>query len=341
MRIVAYKRITKKEKIAFLTLALAAVICIFAVIQHVNTPLQQQGSPESGGSGHSVKWMGVYVPWGENTYPDYYVCINDLRDNIQMQIAIQINNQENSGYYFKIEPSGSPPLNWTITPMTMGYIDVDEMKTFAYNGASRVNPWTIPEGLKTEQINLVVKAFYDSGYTQLYSQDNFNVTFHFIDRKSGWTILYNDNFDNWSTQGWGREWNYWGGSILYPTSEFYTSFPCSLKLSYPIMSGTPGIRTWLVKTFTWENYWGYSEAYFIFSFRTDEWRTGEDFAHYVKYDDNIVFHPGLALTPNRWFQFAVPWPVDNTTTVRIFGSTWMGPYDFSSIYIDSVYVIAR
>jgi len=322
----------------FKALLLSAAILISALMVGAVVLLNYR-SPEQTNvkSGFSVRWMG-FAPTYNNTYPEYYICINDLKsDTLVMNIALQIKNQEDRGYYFKIEKYVDPPTGWTVLPMTIGYVDGDETKAFTYS-ASRTKPTTISDGLPTENVSLVVKAYYDPSLTNLYSQDNFNVTFNFIDRlASGWTMIYRDNFDDGTTQGWSAV-----GSWVQPpivTDIYYRSFRYSLQLH----SG---------ENPAWWTEWaeaGYSksfiigagtqQAYLIYSIKSTSWPTSVRIA----FDGVIVFQPDVQPNSNTWYQFTIPLPkseipgMSKTTMVEVWATSASDAY----AYLDDVYVIVK
>ena len=154
-----------KSLIVLLVVIVVVVVSVFAwqssVIQFSGVG-DNNNSENEGASvkqGHfSVKWLG-FRPDYSNETPDYYICINNLIDDVlTMHVALRIQNFENSSYYFMIEPYGSLPANWSAVPYYLGLIEVDETRDFYYN-LSRVKPESIPEGSITETVDLVVKAY--------------------------------------------------------------------------------------------------------------------------------------------------------------------------------------
>lgn len=82
----------------------------------------------------------------------------------------------------------------------------------------------------SESVELTVKAFSDSSYSNFYSQANFTVDFHFIDITAiSWATLLYDNFDDGTTQGWQRGED--GFSMNVASYSYYRSWPNSLRFS--------------------------------------------------------------------------------------------------------------
>lgn len=185
----------------FMAIYLSIIVAISAFAVFALPKLQPKNEPVL--SNHfSVRWLG-FVPDYKNTYPDYYICINDLKDSVlQMHIAMKLENWENSSYYFSVGPQGIPPLGWTLDVMYLGEILIDQTVNFIYSNISRLKPTSIPEGLLTESVELVVRAYRDSGYSDLYSEDSFNVTYHFIDKTSPGYFITNFNINSSYTEAY-------------------------------------------------------------------------------------------------------------------------------------------
>jgi len=299
-------------RVAFALIVAAVVsLSIFAAVgdRWASIPNAGEIAPSENEQNHfSVVWRG-FIPDYEAQYPDYYICINDLvASSLVMNIRLLIQNQEASGYYFKVSAHVQPPSGWAVPDYLVGYIGVDEKKQFVYQ-MERTKPSSIPEGIITESVNLRVSAYYDASYSDLYSYDNFTVTFHFIDRTSpAWTLVYYNDFDDGTTQGWT------GGqaSTNYYRSFRYSLYGSSLSKDYYIGAD-------------------YQEAYMIFAVRFTADMPDDKPEIYI--DGKIYFRPDVAPKGNIWYQFVVPLHL-GTTNVRI--------YSYSRyMYIDDVYVVAK
>ncbi len=279
----------------------------------------------------SVNWIGFDPPGAmSDQYPDYYVCVNNLRDTtLTMNIALQIINQELDPFYFRIAQNATPPADWTLPTTDLGLINVGQTWTGTYS-LNRTKPASIAGGRLSESIDIAVKAYWDSGYTSLYSQDNFTATYHFLDRTDGvWTTLYNDNFDDNTLQGW------WRVSITTHTpygsadvsSLAYRSYPYSLALS------AGGSGTGYAKTFTVPV--EYEEAYIIFSVRNYWSAMTNSKGPRIFFNGTEYFRYDVAPSDHLWYQFSVPLPTNEATTVEIFEMR------YAFCYLDDVYVIAK
>lgn len=295
----------------FMAVYLSVIIAVSTFMVVVAPRLQTQN--EAASTNHfSVVWMGFMPlnPSYPNQYPDYIICINNvLSDPLVMNIALQIKNQEDKGYYFKIGPYGSQPSGWSLPNVPLGFVDVDQTLTFAYQ-PTRIKPTSIAGGVLTESINILVSAYFDSGLTNLYSEDNFTVTFKFIDRLSNaWSTIYYDNFDDGTSQDWIA-------SSKSVSTDYYRSFPYSLKFA-----------SYAYKSFSVAA--GYSEAYLIFSLRT-----GNSPNFNIQFDGVTYFCPDVTVGSNTWYQFAIPVPIGQSTTIKLDG---LSAYS----YLDEIYLIAK
>jgi hypothetical protein len=259
------------------------------------------------GNHFSVVWKG-FKPTYSDQFPDYYICINNLKDDsLRMYIQLNIENYENVSLYFKIDKYTEPPAGWFVGPQYLGLVAItNPILTFTYSNINRTKPTAIPAGSLHESVELAVKAYYDASYTQFYSQANFTVNFHFIDVTAPvWTKVIYNNFDDETSQGWSNgfihKWVY------------YRSWPCSYQ-SYWSPS----------KSF--DMIGNYTEAYFVAAVYTA--------APYpsIYLDGQLYFAPDTTTYGTyTWYQIAIPLPLNKATMVMI----------GSISYLDDVYVVAK
>jgi hypothetical protein len=300
-------------------LAVTLVVSAFIIAENgkLNVENEGQNFTDTLGNHFSVVWRG-FIPDYDPSYPDYYICINDLAANtIPLDIRLYIQNQESSGYYFKISPHTSAPSGWSVPEYFVGYIGVDQTKDFVYS-IERSKPLSISEGRITEKIDIRVAAYYDQSYTKLYSYDNFTVTIHLIDRSSSaWTLLYYDNFDDGTNQGWSSPYQGVG-----PSTRYYRSFRYSFAFTiYASKSYYVGA--------------GFKEAYAVLAIRFDI--SQPDGYPMIFIDDILYFKPDVGPLGNRWYQIVIPLhPGTNKIKIQHY---YPGYTAFA--YIDDVYIIAK
>ena len=295
----------------------------------------------------SVVWKG-FLPSYDNTTADYYICINDLKDtSLTMNIALQIQNFENSSYYFAVDGYILPSY-WTATAYHYGLVGVDDTVSFAYSNLARQKPTSVPEGIMNETVTLVVRAYHDPLYSLPYSQDTFDVHFHFIDLTSpSWTVLYYDNFDDGATQGWGD-----GGysPSIYEGHEstdvtfysMYRSWPGSLRLrSYPRHSGSWYYERQSHYNKTFDTNLGYSQIYMIYSIRSENYWPTTKLG--VDIDGTTYFQPDTMPDINIWYRFTIPLWEDPTLTIDIWAARSPNglSFELAYAYLDDVYIIAK
>jgi hypothetical protein len=308
----------------FMTAYVAVILAVSVFSVTLGSTTQSEIQYETTGSmkpHFSVHWMGFAPTDMQSTYPDYAICVNDLAPTtLSMSIAVQIKNQEDKGYFFRIAPWGSQPAGWNLPTSPLSFVNIGETYNFVYQ-PSRTKPTSIPGGALKETISMVVGAYRDSGLTDLYSQDNFTATFRFLDRTStAWSTISYNNFDDGTVQGWSAY-----NAAVDPT--YYRSFPYSLRAGYS------GGSHYFEKTFSIGA--GYGEAYLIYSLKSQGWSD-----YHVNFNSLTYFRPDSTPPTDLWLQFALPLGIGQTTTVRIDAGYWSAsPGGYS--WLDNVYVIAK
>jgi hypothetical protein len=308
----------------FITIASLLISRGLIFFQNNNGSLNFRNEPASARTHFSVRYRG-FLPAYDNSYPDYYVAINNLAaSTMQMSVRLFIQNQESSGYYFEVDKNGTPPSGWTINPYQLGQIPVDGTKDFVYSQMWRIVPTSISAGELIETVYLAVRAYYDSSYMNLYSQDFLNITYHFIDYKAAvWTTLYQDTFDDGTTQGWS------GGGVFEVSTAYYRSFRyslCTVSLSGEFQTA------YYTKTFSVPPQ--YSEAYLILAIRCANWAA--DFPT-ISLDGTLYFRPDMTPSNDIWYQFVIPLHA-GSTVIRLD----VAPSNVATVaYMDDAYVFAK
>jgi hypothetical protein len=295
---------------SFLVVYVSVMIAVSMIaVLGVSVLQSRNGKSETSlGTGHfSVVWKG-FEPEYSDQFPDYYICINNLKDeSLQMYSQLKIENYENVSLYFMINKYTEPPAGWFVGPQYFGLVAItDPIKTFTYFNINRTKPAAIPQGSLHESVELAVKAYYDSSYTQFYSQANFTVNFHFIDvTATVWSKVVYDNFDDGTTQGWSY--------VQIHQWQYYRSWPCSITpyYNYPFKS--------------FDLIGNYTEAYLVAAVYT--YAT----SHEIYLDGQLCFAPDTTTGTYAWYQIAIPLPLNKATTVGLAGVS----------YIDDVYVVAK
>lgn len=278
----------------------------------------------AGGLGE-LKHSGIVVGYsmandsGLSYSTDNYVCINGLNDDpLQLCVLVDFENLEPYTGYFRLESSGIPPAGWVVKPLDLGWIYFHGGTGVSFP-VTRSNPSSIAQGESVEQIKLTVRGYADYELTDLHSQRNFTVTYHFIDRMSSvWTVLEKDTFDA-STEGWT-------GLGLSVSPKYYLSSPYSLKSRVGTLS-----QGWSYSKSFQINY---STAYLICPIISNNGFSS------IKIDGK----PRFAVTSGaeeELCQLTIPLG-RGSTTVSIFGfPTGDLPGDHGLAYMDDVFLIVK
>jgi len=159
-----------------------------------------------------------------------YRDVLNLPDPVQLGITVRYFNYDDVGLYFQI--TGSAP-GYTFGTVNLGllasganaYINLD-------NFASRAKPSAgdFTNGEFEENITLTLKAYTDSGYTNLKWTHQRTVTVHWIKSDDpAWTQDVLNDFDDATVQGWAGYTTY-GSYTLDVATDYVLSAPYSLKL---------------------------------------------------------------------------------------------------------------
>jgi hypothetical protein len=186
-----------------------------------------------------------------------YRDIVNLPDPVKLGITIRYFNHDDVDLYFQITGSAT---GYTFGTVNLGllasganaYQNLDEFASRAKPSAS-----DLPNGEKEENITLILKAYTDSGYTNLKWTYERIVTVHWINSADpAFTVDVLNNFDDGTVQGWAVT-DETGNQAGYPTisvvSDYVLSSPYSVKMKQKPVSGTVQVRARLYKSFTTPN----------------------------------------------------------------------------------------
>jgi len=181
-----------------------------------------------------------------------YRDVVNLPDPVKLGLTIRYFNYDDVSLYFKIFGAGT---GYTINPVELGslgsgqnaYRNLDEF-------ASRAKPSSgaFSGGEFEEQITLTLKAYTDSGYSNLKWTFERVVTVHWIKSDDpAFTVDYLNNFDDGTVQGWAVLNEQGGSPSLAVATDYVLSTPYSAKVSVSYISNQ--VRTRLHKNFTTPN----------------------------------------------------------------------------------------
>jgi hypothetical protein len=125
-----------------------------------------------------------------------FIDMSNIPDPTKHTFKLRIQNQANTGLYFKIVCNVS---NWSIYAPTNGQLgSVGSGSTADFDVTiSRTKPSTET----TDTGYFTIQAFTDSGYVNKVAEANLNATVYFEDLEN-WTDVIISNFNDGTAQGW-------------------------------------------------------------------------------------------------------------------------------------------
>lgn len=282
-----------------------------------------------------------------------YRDIANLPDPVKLGLTVRYFNHDDVDLYFQITGEAD---GYTFNTVNLGllasganaYKNLDEF-------ASRAKPSEaeLTNGEMEETIKLILKAYTDSGYTDLKWTYERTVTVHWINSADpSFTVDELDNFDDGTVQNWAIE-NLGGYSPVYldVASDYVLSPPYSLK-AYPQHYTSGQRNTFRVyKSFTTPNK---DKVFAIFDLRLSETKTDENFVKVVRIrrDESILVHLGKDDTSygvhnvpiNKWIRIVVPLPKNATLTLDIWVRTYCisaGTGIQSLLWLDDFKIISK
>lgn len=275
-----------------------------------------------------------------------YRDIVNLPNPVKLGLTIRYFNHDDVGLYFQITGSGA---GYTFGTVNLGllasgtdtYRNLDEFASRA-----KPSPTDLPNGEKEENITLILKAYTDSGYTNLKWTFERVVTVHWINSADpSFTLDVLNNFDDGTTQGWAavNETANTSSTVAVVT-DYVLSAPYSLRmrsaytgLSYPFTTISR-----LYKSFTTPNR---DIIYAIFDVRVSRaggYDTGYLYELKALRNGTLLIQLGVTLTGadriphDKWIRMVVPLPKNVTVELRITLKHSHGEYYGS--YSDDAYV---
>jgi len=175
-----------------------------------------------------------------------YHDIASLPDPVIQGITIRYFNYDNVGLYMQITGSAT---GYTFTPVNLGLLATGAN---AYKNldafASRAKPTVaqLPNGEMSENITLTLKAYTDSGYTNLKWTFDRVVTVIWINSgDAAFTVDFLNNFDDGTVQGWAtKKLSGFVTAVISVAGDYVLSPACSLKDTAAISGWTNDTR-WL------------------------------------------------------------------------------------------------
>jgi hypothetical protein len=300
-----------------------------------------------------------------------YRDIVNLPDPVKLGITIRYFNHDDVDLYFQITGSGT---GYTFGTVNLGllasganaYKNLDEFASRA-----KPSPSDLTLGEMEENITLILKAYTDSGYTNLKWTYERIVTVHWINSAdAAFTVDVLNNFDDGTVQGWsGEHINYYitpyGGIGTLVTADiaadYVLSAPYSLKITDRVQVNMQAAATFYC--------WIKAKMYKQFStpnktkiFAVADVRISMDPAtRYGKLleldkDSTVLIKLGkepdtetTAYFPHdKWVRLVVPLPANTTLTLSliaaIYGSKYLNvspSYFYLYFWLDDFKIISK
>jgi hypothetical protein len=287
-----------------------------------------------------------------------YRDIVNLPDPVKLGLTIRYFNHDDVGLYFQITGSGA---GYTFGTVNLGllaaganaYRNLDEFASRAKPSAS-----DLPNGEMEENITLILKAYTDSGYSNLKWTYERTVTVHWINSvDSAWTVDVLNNFDDGTVQGWAVADETGNDTGLgYPAigvaTDYVLSPPYSLIIRQQNNSTSiKEVRARLYKSFTTPNK---DKVFAIFDIRNRQYSADYPRSNYIKItrdDTTLVFigkpHPSdiVAIPVDKWIRIVVPLPKNTTLELRIIQSFYKwdsgGTTNYPGLRLDDFKIISK
>jgi len=267
--------------------------------------------------------VGIWLIRSIHFDPDIYMDVQGLPDPFEVAIDMLIRNDETIDLYFRASLV-TPPPGYSDYTHDLGLIaaGTEAYKRYTFK---RAQP-TLIDGELDETITLLIQAFKDAAYTDLYGEGTFPLTMHYFDHTDpAWTELYHDNFDDGTTQTWTGI-----AELIDPAIPGYG--PCGatdlryLSPYYSLMNySTSGYS--IAKDYTVGTY---TKARITVHYNVEPgtrvaWALGGE-----------LIKPGRVPVPSDvWLRFSRPLPVNATTRLAAQADT------LEALYIDEVVVVAK
>jgi len=281
---------------------------------------------------------------------DIYTDLTNLPNPCKLGISVRAYNYDDVGLYFKVAGSGGP---WTFVEQTIGLIASGGN---AYRNFDQFGSRAKPSCEMSETMSVILRAYTDSGYTNLKWTFTRTLSIYFIDSSDpSYTVDVLNNFDDGTVQGWAA-YNEAGMDAGYPqvavATDYVLSPAYSLKMtSYWYSSGAGQKIARLYKSLSTPNR---DFVYAIIDVRVGELETDTRIHHKnlrIQNGGTPLIHVGrpydtdvLTYIPlNKWMRIVVPLPKNASVDMRIILEWYVSSpaYNYTYVWIDDFKVISK
>jgi len=266
-----------------------------------------------------------------------YRDIVNLPSTVKLGLTIRYFNHDDVDLYFQITGSGT---GYTFGTVNLGllasgadaYQNLDEFASRAKPSAS-----DLPDGEMEENITLILKAYTDSGYSNLKWTYERIVTVHWINSTdAAFTVDELDNFDDGTVQGWAAVMEQ-NNDIGFPTIAVATDYVLSTQYSckmtqqytkdYTLSDLVAQVRSRLYKSFSTPNK---TKVFAIIDVRISGTFSAGTYEVYqkdlkIQKNSDVLVFLGRGydtvlndyVPKNKWMRIVVPLPANTTIELRI------------------------
>jgi hypothetical protein len=250
-----------------------------------------------------------------------YRDIVNLPNPTLLGITIRYFNHDDETLYFQITGSGS---GYTFNTVNLGSLASGSSAYYNlhdFASRARPSPSQLPNGEVEETIKLILKAYRDSGYTDLKWTYEREVTVHWLNSNDpSFTLDYLNNFDDGTVQGWAvanEALNASGYPKLSVVTDYVLTEPYSICMQQKASS--PGtLRARLYKSFTTPNR---DIIFAIMGVRINATASNWNKSIQIKHGDILdVYLAGSSTNPvpaNVWMKIIAMLPKNTTVEVRV------------------------
>jgi len=278
-----------------------------------------------------------------------YNDIFNMPDPVLLDLTVRIYNYDEVGLYMRVDGYDSA---WAFSDNKLGLLgSASNMQRCLDQFGSRARP----NAETSESVTVRLRAYTDSGYTNLKWTFERTVDIMFIKSNDGsWTQDFLNNFDDGTVQGWAHaiEEKCYQKSFGV-VSDYVLSPPYSL-CAHREGTGTGHNRSRFYKSFVTPNK---NKVFTIIDarFDNDVFNTGglrRNVYVEIQRDDTLILHLGIQYAeaplsiqgfPNeRWLRFIVPLPKNETIEVRLVYDCYDdGTAVWSKFWMDDFRIISK
>jgi len=265
-----------------------------------------------------LRFSNVDPPAPEPKRSIYSDLVN-LPDPVRLGLTVRIFNADIVTLWMRVDASLA---GWTFTTFDLGGLGAGlDMYRNLDNFGSRAKP----AAALSETIVVRLRAYTDSGYTNLKWTVERNIDVVFIKSNDGsWTQDFLDNFNDGTVQGWAVTAEVGTIQIVAGATDYFLSAPYALrvKLNY-LANQTLEHRGRLYKTFVTPNRANVFAIADLFIVEYDGQMGGKNIQ--LKHGDNVLVFIGRPyyadnadyITMNKWIRIVAPLPPNTSVEIRV------------------------